>query len=51
MEGFTLPTLGVLLLVASLVAMVSRRLHLPYSVGLVAAGLVLALLPTGTQPL
>ncbi|MBW8785795.1 MAG: sodium:proton antiporter [Novosphingobium sp.] len=30
---------------ASLVAMLSRRLRLPYSVGLVSAGIVLALLP------
>ena len=50
MEGFSIPTLGVLLLVASLVAMLSRRLHLPYSVGLVTAGVALALLPTGPQP-
>jgi CPA1 family monovalent cation:H+ antiporter len=40
-----LVTLGVLLLVASLVAIVTRRLHLPYSVGLVAAGAAMALLP------
>jgi CPA1 family monovalent cation:H+ antiporter len=39
--------LGLLLLVASLVAMVTRRLKLPYSAGLVAAGLALALLPLG----
>jgi CPA1 family monovalent cation:H+ antiporter len=34
-----------LLLVAAVVAMVSRRLALPYSVGLVATGMILALLP------
>lgn len=34
-----------LLLVAAVVAMVTRRLALPYSVGLVATGMVLALLP------
>jgi CPA1 family monovalent cation:H+ antiporter len=34
-----------LLLVAALVAMLTRRLRLPYSVGLVAAGMALALLP------
>jgi CPA1 family monovalent cation:H+ antiporter len=44
-----LPLLGLLLFVASLVAMVTRRLKLPYSAGLVAAGLVLALLPLGLQ--
>src|SRR5579863_5466498 len=36
---------AVLLLIAAVVAMLTRRLRLPYSVGLVAAGIVLALLP------
>jgi CPA1 family monovalent cation:H+ antiporter len=35
----------VLLLVAAVVAMLTRRLRLPYSVGLVAAGMALALVP------
>jgi len=35
----------VLLLIAAVVAMLTRRLRLPYSVGLVTAGMVLALLP------
>jgi len=43
------PLLGLLLFVASLVAMVTRRLNLPYSAGLVLAGLVLALLPFGFE--
>jgi len=34
-----------LLLIASVVAMLTRRLRLPYSAGLVAAGLLLAVLP------
>ena len=34
-----------LLLIAAVVAMLTRRLHLPYSVGLVAAGIILAFLP------
>jgi CPA1 family monovalent cation:H+ antiporter len=34
-----------LLLIAAIVAMMTRRFRLPYSVGLVAAGIVLALLP------
>ena len=34
-----------LLLIAAVVAMLTRRLRLPYSVGLVAAGIVLAILP------
>jgi CPA1 family monovalent cation:H+ antiporter len=36
---------ALLLLVAAVVAMMTRRLRLPYSVGLVAAGMALALLP------
>jgi len=50
MEGFTIPGLGLILLTASLVAMISRRAKLPYSVGLVVAGGVLALLPMTPQP-
>ncbi len=41
----TIEALESLLLVAGVVAIVVRRLHLPYSVGLVVAGLILALLP------
>jgi CPA1 family monovalent cation:H+ antiporter len=36
---------ALLLLVAAVVAMLSRRLRLPYSVGLVSAGILLAVLP------
>lgn len=36
---------ALLLLVSAVVAMLTRRLHLPYSVGLVVAGIVLAFLP------
>jgi CPA1 family monovalent cation:H+ antiporter len=36
---------AMLLLIAALVAIVTRRLHLPYSTGLVVAGIVLAALP------
>src|SRR3954463_4578452 len=49
MDGIDFTLLGALLLLASLVAMVPRRLNLPYSVGLVTAGLALALLPYGVQ--
>ena len=41
--------LGLLLFVSSLVAMITRRLNLPYSVGLVTAGIALALLPLGLE--
>jgi monovalent cation:H+ antiporter, CPA1 family len=47
MDGINFPLLGILLFVSSLVAMITRRLDLPYSVGLVAAGIILALLPFG----
>ena len=36
--------IGGLLLIAAIVAMLTRRLHLPYSVGLVGAGIALAVL-------
>ncbi|RWB36839.1 MAG: sodium:proton antiporter [Mesorhizobium sp.] len=45
MNELSIPTLGLILLTASLVAMVSRRLRLPYSVGLVAAGIALSFVP------
>ena len=38
-----------LLMIAAVVAMLTRRLRLPYSVGLVTAGIVLALLPSAPQ--
>jgi NhaP-type Na+/H+ or K+/H+ antiporter len=38
-------SLGLILLVASIVAIASRRMQLPYSVGLVAAGIFLAVIP------
>jgi CPA1 family monovalent cation:H+ antiporter len=45
MDGFTLAPIGILLLVACLIAMLSRRLGLPYIVGMVVAGFLIALLP------
>jgi CPA1 family monovalent cation:H+ antiporter len=45
MTGVSLAPIGVLLLVACLIAMLSRRLGLPYIVGLVVAGFGIALLP------
>lgn len=42
-----IPFLGLLLFVASIVAILTHRLKLPYSVGLVTAGIALALLPLG----
>jgi CPA1 family monovalent cation:H+ antiporter len=45
MDSVALAPLGVLLLVACLIAMLSRRLGLPYIVGLLVAGFAIALLP------
>lgn len=43
-------SVGVLLLAACLIAIVSRRIGLPYSAGLVAAGLLIAVIPNGPRP-
>src|SRR5215470_9793437 len=45
MDDVSLGPIGVLLLVACLIAMLTRRLGLPYIVGLVVAGFLIALLP------
>ena len=45
MASVSLAPLGILLLVACLAAIVSRRIGLPYIVGLAAAGLAVAFLP------
>ncbi|HEX4695137.1 sodium:proton antiporter [Sphingomonas sp.] len=50
MQGFDFQNLGLLLFVATIVAIVTRRLRLQYSVGLVAAGIALALLAPGSSP-
>src|SRR3954462_11227568 len=46
MTGVSLAPIGVLLLVACLIAMLTRMLGLPYIVGLVVAGFGIALLPS-----
>src|SRR3954447_5362332 len=45
MDGISLAPIGLLLLVACLIAMLTRRLGLPYIVGLLVAGFLIALLP------
>lgn len=45
----TITTFIVVLLIASLVAIASRRLTFPYSVGLVIAGIAIAVFPTGVE--
>lgn len=49
METFDFATAGILLAAAALVAMACARLKIPNSVGLVAAGIVLALTPIGVR--
>src|SRR5215210_4884014 len=49
MDSVSLAPIGVLLLVACLIAMLTRRLGLPYIVGLVVAGFLIALLPDAPQ--
>lgn len=44
-----LGSIGLLLIVAAVMAMVTRRLGLPYSTGLVAAGILIAFLPDRPQ--
>lgn len=49
MTGVSLAPIGALLLVACVIAMLSRRLGLPYIVGLVVAGFLFALLPNSPE--
>jgi len=49
MDGISLAPIGALLLVACLIAMLSRRLGLPYIVGLVVAGFLIAFMPNAPQ--
>ena len=49
MTGVSLAPIGLLLLVACVIAMLSRKLGLPYIVGLVVAGFLFALLPSGPE--
>ena len=43
--GLSVQRIEILLLIAAVVAMLARRLHVPYSIGLVFAGIALALSP------
>jgi CPA1 family monovalent cation:H+ antiporter len=45
MTGVSLAPIGILLMVACIIAMLTRRLGLPYIVGLLVAGFLIALLP------
>jgi CPA1 family monovalent cation:H+ antiporter len=48
--GIQIERIELLLLAAAIVAMLARRFHFPYTVGLVATGLIMAMLPM-TAPL
>lgn len=45
--GLGIETIEIILLIGAVVAIIARRFKIPYTVGLVAAGLVLAILPLG----
>ncbi|MEZ5305908.1 MAG: sodium:proton antiporter [Pyrinomonadaceae bacterium] len=47
--GLSIETIELILLIGAVVAIVARRFKVPYTVGLVVAGIVLAILPTGFQ--
>nr|WP_321983083.1 cation:proton antiporter [uncultured Lichenicoccus sp.] len=49
MHDHAILALGLVLLAASVAALLSRRARLPYSVGLVLAGIALTLVPTGIE--
>src|SRR4029079_5448523 len=49
MTGLSPAPLGILLLVACLIAILTRRIGLPYIVGLVVAGFLIALLPRAPE--
>lgn len=49
MNGVSLAPIGFLLLIACIIAMITRRLGLPYIVGLVVAGFLIALLPNSPE--
>ena len=46
---FPLGSIGLLLIVAAIMAMVTRRLDMPYSTGLVVAGILISFLPNRPQ--
>ena len=49
MENLRIETLEVIILIGAIVAIVARRLKVPYTVGLVTAGIVLAFIPLGLE--
>ncbi|HEY2980401.1 MAG TPA: sodium:proton antiporter [Anaerolineales bacterium] len=47
--GLTVETIAIILLISALVALIARRAHIPYTVGLVLAGILFGLLPFTPQ--
>ncbi len=47
--GLSLETIEIILLIGAVVAIVARRFKVPYTVGLVVAGIVIAFLPLGFE--
>lgn len=47
--GLSLETIEIILLIGAVVAIIARRFKVPYTVGLVAAGIVIAILPLGFE--
>ncbi len=47
--GLSLETIEIILLIGAVVAIIARRLKVPYTVGLVVAGIVIAFLPLGFE--
>jgi CPA1 family monovalent cation:H+ antiporter len=47
--GLSLETIEIILLIGVVVAIIARRLKVPYTVGLVVAGIVIAFLPLGFE--
>ena len=47
--GLNIQTIEIILLIGAVVAIIARRLKIPYTVGLVVAGIVIAFLPIGVS--
>ena len=47
--GLNIQTIEIILLIGAVVAIIARRLKIPYTVGLVVAGIVIAFLPIGIE--
>ena len=48
-EGLGIETIEIILLIGAVVAIIARRFKFPYTVGLVAAGILLAFIPLGLE--